>query len=308
MILRGPRLTPTAPDGKIAWPMWTSPWLLPPEATPLWGAFAFALGLVVGSFANVCIHRVPREESIVSPRSRCPGCGSPVVALDNVPLLSYLRLKGRCRSCRSPISPRYPAVEAGNGLLYLGVALLEGPTPSALLTMGFLTALLVLALIDLDHHILPNVITRPGIAAGVAGSLWAGVPTPLGTRLLPLLCPRFCLPVAVIEAASAAALGYVSLALLATAARWYYGEEALGQGDWKLVAMIGAFRGSQGMWTGAFLGTFLGALAGGVLVMTGKGTRRTRIPLGTFLCAGSAIEVFFGTGLLAWYRGLFAIG
>ena len=314
MILRGPGLTPTAPDGKIPSPMPTSPWLLAAGATPFWGASAFAFGLVVGSFANVCIHRLPREESIVRPRSRCPGCGAPVAARDNVPLLSYLWLRGRCRSCRSPISPRYPAVEAGNGLMYLGVAVLKGPTPAALVTMAFLTALLVLALIDVDWHILPNLITRPGIAAGIATSVWMEVPTPLGAGLLYLVCPPLCLPVAVLEAASAAALGYLSLALLTGVAWLYYryvkkeDVEAMGRGDWKLMAMIGAFRGSQGMWLGGFVGTLLGSVAGIVLVATRRGTGRTQIPLGTFLCAGSVIEVFFGARLLAWYRGLFAIG
>jgi leader peptidase (prepilin peptidase)/N-methyltransferase len=285
----------------------TPSWLLVAD-TELWPAFAAALGLVVGSFANVCVYRLPREESVVRPRSRCPGCGAFIAGRDNVPLFSYLCLRGRCRACHAPISARYPAVEAANGLLYLGVALLQPPGPGALVTMAFLTALLILALIDVEVHLLPNAITRPGIAIGIATSVWSGMPTPLGSRLILLICPRLCLPIPLLESAAAALVGYVCLALLALLARWYYGEEALGQGDWKLVAMIGAFRGSAGMWTGAFLGTFLGAMAGIFLLLTGKGNRRTHIPLGAFLCAGSAVEVFLGLRLLAWYRGLFVIG
>ena len=131
----------------------------------LWPLFALALGLLIGSFANVCIHRLPLRESVVSPRSRCPSCRAAIAAGDNVPVLSYLFLKGRCRHCGTRISPRYPAVELANGLLYLAVALLDGPTPRALVDMAFVTALLVLSLIDLDHQILPDVITIPGIAA-----------------------------------------------------------------------------------------------------------------------------------------------
>src|SRR4051812_16300677 len=151
----------------------------------LWPLAALALGLVVGSFANVCIHRLPLGESVVSPRSRCPSCRTPIGAGDNVPVLSYLVLRGRCRHCGARISWRYPAVELACGLLYLAVALRDGATPRALVDMVFITALLVLMLIDYDHQILPNVITRPGIAFGVAVSIvgwrlgWPGYPTPL---------------------------------------------------------------------------------------------------------------------------------
>ena len=139
----------------------------------LWPLFALAVGLVIGSFANVCIHRIPLGESVVAPRSRCPSCRTPIAAGDNIPVLSYLVLGGRCRHCGARISLRYPAVELANGLLYAAVALRDGPSVRAFVDMAFVTALLVLTLIDLDHQILPNVITRPGIALGIAVSVLA---------------------------------------------------------------------------------------------------------------------------------------
>ena len=132
---------------------------------------------MVGSFANVCIHRLPLGRSIVSPPSRCPACGSLIAPCDNVPVLGWLWLRGRCRSCRAPISMRYPAVELLNGLLYLGLALLFGPSGATFLKMALSTSLLVLALIDLEHQILPDAITLPGLALGlVVGALAVGGP------------------------------------------------------------------------------------------------------------------------------------
>ena len=138
-------------------------------SSPLFEGTSFVLGLVVGSFANVCIHRLPLGRSIVSPPSRCPACGSLIAPRDNVPVLGWLWLRGRCRSCSAPISMRYPAVELLNGLLYLGLALLFGPSGATLLKMALSTSLLVLALIDLEHQILPDAITLPGLVLGLAG-------------------------------------------------------------------------------------------------------------------------------------------
>jgi leader peptidase (prepilin peptidase)/N-methyltransferase len=138
--------------------------------SPAFETTALLLGLVVGSFANVCIHRLPRRESVVSPPSRCPSCGSLIRARDNVPLVSWLLLHGRCRACRAPISPRYPAVEAANGLLWLALAALRGPGAQTFVTMALVTALLVLSFIDFDHQLLPDVVTLPGIVAGLAAS------------------------------------------------------------------------------------------------------------------------------------------
>jgi leader peptidase (prepilin peptidase)/N-methyltransferase len=261
---------------------------LPPIlATPLFEGAAFALGLVIGSFANVCIHRLPRHESIVTPRSRCPRCAALISPLDNVPVLAYLLLRGRCRRCRAPISVRYPAIELANGLLYLGLALVYGPTPLTPVRMALATALLVLALIDLEHHLLPNVITLPGIAAGLAASFLPGsAVTPWG-------------------ALAAAAGGYVGMAAVARAAEAYYGQEALGQGDWKMVAMLGAFFGWRGMLLAVLVGTAAGAVVGLALVAAGRGSGRTKLPLGTFLAAGALVALFAADPLLSWYATLY---
>ena len=259
----------------------------------LWPLAALAIGLVIGSFANVCIHRLPLGESVVAPRSRCPSCRAPIAAGDNVPVLSWLVLRGRCRHCGSRISWRYPAVEAATGLLYLAVALASGPSPRALLDMALVTALLVLALIDLDHQILPNAITRPGIAVGIGASIaaralgWPGFPSPL-------------------QSAAAAAAGYLAFAAVALAYRRTRGVEGLGQGDWKLAAMLGAFLGWERMLLTILLASIAGTLVGVALIARRGRSSQHPLPLGTFLGLAGILVVFVGEPVLAWYRGLWA--
>jgi leader peptidase (prepilin peptidase) / N-methyltransferase len=250
----------------------------------LWPWAALATGLVVGSFANVCIHRIPLGLSVVRPRSRCPRCQAPIGALENIPVLSWLALRGRCRSCREPISPRYPLVEAANGVLYLALARVMGPTPQALVTMAFVTALLVLSLIDYDHHLLPNVITLPGIALGLAASLLAGPPTP-------------------VEAVVAAAAGYLAFFAVAKAYERSRGIEGLGQGDWKMTAMLGAFLGWQKLLLTVFAATLGGTLIGLALMAFGGRSSRHALPLGTFLGLAGIVVVFVGRAVLDWYGG-----
>ena len=257
-------------------------------STPLWEGFSLALGLIVGSFANVVIYRLPLGQSVVRPRSRCPQCGAEIRPLDNLPVLSYLLLLGRCRTCRLSISPRYPAVEAANGLLYLVIAMSLGPTPHTLAAMAFVTSLLILGLIDLDHQMLPDAVTKPGILLGLAASFLPGPPTPL-------------------EAAASAVGGYVALMTVAWLARRYYKEEALGQGDWKMAAMLGAFLGWQAMLLAVLLGSLLGSLVGLAMVGFFGGSRRSRIPLGTFLAVGGIAAVLLGEPLLGWYRSFFHV-
>jgi leader peptidase (prepilin peptidase) / N-methyltransferase len=259
----------------------------PQEAldTPLWPVAALAFGLIVGSFANVCIHRLPLRQSVVSPRSRCPQCGAAISALDNVPLLSYALLRGRCRRCRAPISIRYPLVEALNGLLYLGLALQFGETVHTLVMMPFVTALLVLSLIDLDHQILPDVITLPGIAVGLAVSLLPGPPTPLSSAL-------------------SAFGGYAMFWFIAKLWGRLRHIDALGEGDWKLAAMLGAFLGWQQLLLVVLLGSLLGSLIGGVLILLRGGSGRDRLPFGTFLGIAGIAVAFVGEPVVRWYGGL----
>jgi leader peptidase (prepilin peptidase) / N-methyltransferase len=261
---------------------------------PFWEWTAAALGLIVGSFANVCIHRIPLGEAIGFPPSRCPGCRTPIRPWDNVPVLSYLVLRGRCRTCGVRISPRYPVVETANAAAYWGVAAVYGPSLAAGIAMALVTALLVLSLIDLDHQILPDVITLPGIVAGIAASLAlhrlgrAGAEGLIGGTSW-------------WEAPVAAGAGYAAFALIALAGRKYYGQEALGRGDWKLAALLGAFLGFKGLLLTVFAGSLLGAVVGLSLVALRKASRTTAIPFGTFLGLAGIGVVLVGAPVWRWY-------
>jgi leader peptidase (prepilin peptidase)/N-methyltransferase len=285
LVFRGPGASATLARMR-EWPR--MPFASPAELLrpPLWEWFALGLGLIVGSFANVCIHRVPLRQSVVSPRSRCPRCGAPIASFDNLPVLSWLLLRGRCRQCQAPISLRYPAVEAANGALYFGLAALRGPGLATGVSMIFATILLVLSLIDYDHHLLPDVITLPGLVLGLAASFLPGAPSPR-------------------EAFLSAAAGFLAFAAVAAAGRWYFGEEAIGMGDWKMAAMMGAFLGWRSLLLAIFLGSLMGSLLGLALVALGRGSRRMRLPLGTFLAIGGLAVLFTGDSLLAWYARLF---
>ncbi len=258
-------------------------------SSPFREGISLVLGLVVGSFANVCIHRLPDGASVVSPPSRCPACSARIRPWDNIPVLSYLLLLGRCRSCRARISPRYPLIEIANGLLYGALASAFGPSWRTLVLMAFVTALLVLIWIDLDHHLLPNVITLPGILVGLAASFLPGSQvTPLG-------------------AAGAAAFGYLAFFAVATAYRRLRGVEGLGQGDWKLAAMLGAFLGWEPLLLTIFLAALSGTLVGlGLMLVRGR-TLRHALPLGTFLGLAAIAVLFAGEPLLRWYRGLLRV-
>jgi leader peptidase (prepilin peptidase)/N-methyltransferase len=254
---------------------------------PLWPWTALALGLIVGSFANVCIHRVPRRESVVAPPSRCPSCGTLIRPWDNVPVVSYMLLRGRCRSCAKPISARYPAVEAVNGLTYFILAMMRGSADlSVLIEMALITTLLVLTLIDLDHHLLPNVITLPGIALGLLASVLPGPPTPLASFL-------------------SAAGAYLAFFLVAWSYERSRGVEGLGQGDWKMAALLGAFLGWEKTLLTVFLATLSGTAAGLFMMWFHGRSGKYALPLGTFLGAAGIVVILVGEPMLHWYRGFF---
>jgi len=205
---------------------------------------ALLFGLVVGSFANVVIYRLPLEQSIVFPSSRCPRCGNAIRPWQNIPVISWVLLRGRCAQCGEPISPRYPAVEILHGLGFALVVAKFGLQPFTPLLLLFYFALVVLAFIDWDHQILPDVITLPGILIGVLASLVPGAL--VGWK----------------ESALAAALGYVAFFLVAEGYARLRGIEGLGQGDWKLAAMMGAFLGAQPLLLTVFLGSISGLVYG----------------------------------------------
>jgi leader peptidase (prepilin peptidase) / N-methyltransferase len=234
------------------------------------------LGLVVGSFLNVVIHRVPLRQSVVWPASRCPGCEEPISPLDNVPLLSYLLLRGRCRSCGMRIPVRYPLVEALTGLLFCGAYLRFGLSVQLLWALVLISALIPLAAIDLEHKLLPNAIVGP---ASLAGLLLSVARDPAGWWVYPL-------------SAGVIAAGLLAVALL------YPG--GMGMGDVKMGGMLGAFLGPYGA-LAVFLGALGGALVGGLLLAFGKMHRRQALPFGVFMAIAGVVVLFAGPELWKLY-------
>jgi leader peptidase (prepilin peptidase)/N-methyltransferase len=256
----------------------------------LLGVYAAVLGLIVGSYLNVLIYRLPLGISTVFPRSRCPHCGTAIRAYDNVPVLSFLLLRGRCRQCGAPISWRYPAVEAATSALFLACFLRFGISLQAPVAALFCALMLALTMIDYDHMILPDALTWPGIALGILFQplvgwtrLWGG---PWG---------------AVAGALLGAALG--AGLLLAVWIAWYLWrhEEGMGLGDVKMLAAIGAFLG----WKGVLVALFLGALSGAVVGLTLMAFRgldfKAKLPFGVFLALGGVIALFAGEALVRLY-------
>lgn len=247
-------------------------------------ATAFIAGLMLGSFLNVVITRLPRGASVVSPPSRCPRCKARIAPWDNVPVLSFVLLRGRCRSCRKKISWRYPVVELSAGLLlWLLVRRVEDPVllvPHA----AFLLALLAVAWIDLDTRTIPDVVTIPGVGLGLAASLFG--PPGIGAALL------------------GAAVGGASLWLVGFAYERATGVPGMGGGDVKLAAMMGAFLGAAGVFGAIFLASLAGSIFGALLIARGKGSKRTAIPFGTFLAPSAIALLLYGDVLYSWYRSL----
>lgn len=240
----------------------------------------FVFGLIVGSFCNVVIYRLPLGNSIVTPGSRCRSCDNSIRPWDNIPILSYFILNGRCRSCREPISVRYPIVEFTSGILYLTLYLKFGLSILFVIYALMASTLVVVALIDLDHKIIPNIITLPGILAGLSLSLQLLPITPL-TSLLGVL------------------IGGVLFYLIALISKG-----GMGGGDIKLIAMIGAFLGWHGALFTIFSSALLGAVVGIMLMVLGKKGRKDKVPFGPFLSFGAIVFMLSGDDLVQWYLEL----
>ncbi len=255
-------------------------------AVPSWFYYIILiiLGLVLGSFYNVCIYRLPREESIVWPGSRCPHCRHPLSVLDNLPLVSFLLLKGSCRYCQTPISYQYPLVEGMTALATVLLGWKFGFSWDFLQALLLVSALLIVSFIDLSHQIIPDWISYPGIGIGLILSWLTGSP---GWRssLIGLL------------------VGGGLLWLLAVGYQLLAKKEGMGGGDIKLLAMIGAFLGWQGVLVTLVFGSFLGTLAGLGLILVWRKDRTYAVPFGPFLSLGAVIHLFFGSALLNWYLG-----
>jgi leader peptidase (prepilin peptidase) / N-methyltransferase len=244
----------------------------------------FVLGTMLGSFVNVLIHRLPRRESIVTPGSRCPHCHTPIRPWDNLPILSYLLLRGRCRRCGSRISPRYLIVEVAGGALLAALVWRFGLTVVTLRFAILAFALLVVFFTDLETGLIPNAITYPGIVVGL---------------LLAAASGRDAFVSALLTATGA---GGVFL-LIGILSSWAFHQEAMGAGDMKLAAMLGAFLGTPGVIVALFLAVAIGAAAGLILIALRLRTRKDVIPFGTALAAGAVIAMFGQEAILRWYLG-----
>jgi leader peptidase (prepilin peptidase)/N-methyltransferase len=274
--------------------------------------FVIIFGAIIGSFLNVVIHRLPREQAITLPSSACPSCGAAIRPYDNIPILSFLILGGRCRSCRAPISIRYPIVEALTALLFVLVTLRDGPSFALPFDLAFVAALIALIFIDGEHMILPNAITYPGIvfalAARIAIPYLVGAPHfddvpslmhgPLSGQPLWL--------VSVVGALIGALAGGGSLWLMGFLWEKLRGVEAMGLGDVKMMFMVGAYLGWRLTILTIFIAVFSGSLAGiGMMLRRGSRNLQVMLPFGIFLGFGAIVSLLAGAYVVTWYASQF---
>lgn len=253
---------------------------------PLSLALAFAAaGLAVGSFLNVCVYRVPRRESIAWPGSRCTACGRQLTWFENIPVVSWVLLRGRCRSCRSVISIAYPVIELVTAVVFVGALYVYGASWLLAVRLLFACALIVLFAIDLEHQILPNVITLPGIVAGFVASLF--LPPGWWASLIGII------------------IGGGVLWAIAEAYYRVRHQEGLGMGDVKMLAMIGAFLGWQLTLVTLVFASFAGSVVGVALIAGRRGTMQAALPFGTFLALGAIAAALVGEPLLEWYLAFY---
>jgi leader peptidase (prepilin peptidase)/N-methyltransferase len=280
------------------------PWFVPYIIIGVFGA-------IIGSFLNVVIHRLPREQSIIFPNSRCPSCNALIAFYDNIPVLSYLILRGRCRACRAPFSARYPAVELLTALLFVAVAWHDGWTSALPFDLVFVSALIALIFIDAEHMLLLNSITYPGIVFALVARV--AIPYLSGTphfddlpSLIGLLHGWPVWGVSLLGGVIGGLVGGGSLWLMGWTWEKLRGIEAMGLGDVKMMFMVGAYFG----WRLTILTIFLGVLWGsviGIAVMLRQGKRdmQMMLPFGVFLGLGAIAALLFGPQVVAWYAGQF---
>lgn len=248
------------------------------SADPVLVIGAVLLGLCVGSFLNVCILRLPRDQSLLRPRSTCPNCQQPIAWRDNIPLFSWLYLRGKCRWCHKPISKQYPLIEALVGALF-GVSLLVyGVSLHAVSAALFGTLLLGIAITDARHYIIPDEFTWGGLVIGLLLSLGGGVP-------------------GFLQALLGAVVGFVLVWLVGLVGSWVFKEEAMGGGDVKMMAMVGSFVG----WQGVLLTVFAGAALGSLIFVPLSLKKKRLVPFGVFLAVGAAVTFVFGAAIITWY-------
>lgn len=246
-----------------------------------------ALGLIFGSFLNAVIYRLPRKIPFGFSRSHCPNCEAQIKAYDNIPLLSYLILGGKCRSCRQRISFQYPAVEALNALAYAFVYHSYGLTAEAVMLAALLSALIAIIFIDSEHQIIPDIITLPGIAVGL---LWSFSSSGIG----------------IVNALIGAAVGYGALFAVALLGDFLFKKESMGGGDLKMTAMLGAFLGWQKVILTFMLSAVVGLVVSLVVMALSSAFRQERrLPFGPYLAIAGFIALFWGDQLIDWYLNSF---
>ena len=252
---------------------------------PFMVVYSALFGLALGSFMNVCIYRIPLKKSIVRPPSSCPNCGEKIRFYDNIPLISYILLLGKCRHCRHPLAWHYPVVEALTGLLSMALFIRYGLSYQYFLSLLFAATLVTISFIDLHHKIIPDVLSLSGILVGWAASFVPG-------------------SVSWLDSLIGIIAGGGSLFLVAVIYERITGREGMGGGDIKLLAMIGAWMGWRQLHLIIFISSLTGAIVGiFFLLIAGKGFR-VRIPFGPFLSLGAILCLFFGSGLMNWYLRL----
>ena len=270
------------------------------------GILAVVFGLILGSFLNVCIIRIPAGRSIVRPASACPKCGAAIRPYDNIPVVSYLLLGGKCRGCKTVISRMYPTVELLTAALFWGCYRVYGPTPEAVKWAVFSAVMVVLVFTDLRERILPDVVNYPGLAAGLGFSLL--IPTGDGTA--GWLANRFFAHApgpAAISLADAVLGAVLGGGLLWTVSKVYFllrKREGMGMGDVKMMLMTGAFFGVKRTLLTIFAGSLLGSTLGVVFILVRRKESNYELPFGTFLGLAAMLAVFFGTPVVSWYQSL----
>ena len=273
------------------------------------GIFVFLFGLIIGSFLNVCIVRIPSGKSIVLPASACPKCGLAIRPYDNIPVVSYLLLRGKCRGCKTKISWMYPLVELLTGLLFLGCFYVFGISVETAKWAAFSAIMVVLVFTDLRERILPDVVNFTGLAIGLIFSLFT---KPTDGTALWIANHLFDYPppapvISLVDAILGAAVGGGLLWLVSEAYFKLRGREGMGLGDVKMMLMAGAFLGAKRTLLTILAGSLLGSVLGVAIILARRKDADYELPFGTFLGAAALLVVFFGTPLVNWYQSLLMV-
>lgn len=285
-------------------------WQIQTVATAtLIAVFVFLFGLIIGSFLNVCILRIPEKKSIVMPASACPKCGTKIRPYDNIPVVSYLVLGGKCRNCKTRISPMYPIVEFLTGVLFLGCYLAFGLTADAAKWAAFSALMIVLVFTDFRERILPDVVNFTGFGIGLGISFFT---QPTDGTALWLSNHIFAFPppapvLSFVDALIGAAVGSALLWLVSEAYFRLRGREGMGFGDVKMMLMAGAFLGAKRTLLTILAGSLLGSVLGVAFILARRKESDYELPFGSFLGMAALLVVFFGTPVVNWYASLLGV-